>query len=119
MLDLSLTTSVYFPAFVGFFVSVIVKPGPTVPSSFGVAAPAGSATTAAMASSTTTSLLMVLPRPRWPQSLAVVVSPGSRDLPRRALVSRERRRPVRGGRLRRSLQPDGRPRTQRHRPGRT
>ena len=49
MLDLSLTTRAYFPAFVGFFVRVIVKPGPTVPSSFGVAAPAGSATTAALA----------------------------------------------------------------------
>src|SRR4026209_672145 len=98
MLDLSLTTSVYLPAFDGFFVSVIVKPGPTVPSRFGVAAPAGSATTAAMASSTTTSLLIVLPRPRWPPRVAVVVSPRSTDPPRRALVSRERRRPVRGGR---------------------
>src|SRR4026207_301656 len=98
MLDLSLTASAYFPAFVGFFVSVIVKPGPTVPSSFGVAAPAGSATTAAMASSTTTSLLMVLPHPRWPQRVAVVVSPRSTDPPRRALVSREHRRPAPGGR---------------------
>src|SRR4029450_5304891 len=98
MLDLSLTTSVYLPAFVGFFVSVIVKPGPTVPSSFGVAAPAGSATTAAMASSTTTSLLMVLPRPRWPQRVAVLVSPRSKDPLRRAPPSRVRRRRGLGGR---------------------
>ena len=33
MLDLSLTTSVYLPAFVGFFM-LIVKPGPTVPVIF-------------------------------------------------------------------------------------
>ena len=46
MLDLSLTTSVYFPAFVGFFM-LIVKPGPTVPVSFGMAATTGSAATAA------------------------------------------------------------------------
>jgi hypothetical protein len=63
MLDLSLTTSVYFPAFVGFFAMEMVKPGPTVPFNFGVAAMTGNATTAATvtASSTTTSLLMILP----------------------------------------------------------
>ena len=45
MRDLSLTTSVYFPAFVGFFM-LIVKPGPTVPVTF-VTVRTGSATTAA------------------------------------------------------------------------
>src|SRR5207237_9671320 len=51
--DLSVTTKVYFPAlsvvtfFVPFF-SVIVKPGPTVPMSFGVViAQAGTRNTAA------------------------------------------------------------------------
>src|SRR5688500_3104410 len=43
MLDLSLTTSVIFPAFVGFFAIEIVKPGPTVPVNLGVAAKTGSA----------------------------------------------------------------------------
>ena len=49
MLDLSLTTSVYFPALVGFFM-LIVKPGPTVPATFGVAASTGSAAIAPIAS---------------------------------------------------------------------
>src|SRR6185436_14627786 len=36
--DLSATTSLIFPALVGFFAIVIVKPGPTVPLNVGVAA---------------------------------------------------------------------------------
>src|SRR5262245_9551974 len=47
MLDLSDTTSLTFPAFVGFLDIEIVKPGPTVPLYDGVAAPAGSATASA------------------------------------------------------------------------
>jgi hypothetical protein len=38
--DLSATTSLIVPAFVGFFASVIVKPGPTVSVEVGVAATA-------------------------------------------------------------------------------
>jgi hypothetical protein len=62
-LDLSLTTSEYFPAFDGFLAMLIVKPGPTVPFSFGVAATTGSATTAATvtaSSAATIPLLMIL-----------------------------------------------------------
>src|SRR5688572_25554948 len=44
--DLSDTVSLTFPAFVGFFAIVMVKPGPTVPLKVGVvAATAGTATT--------------------------------------------------------------------------
>ncbi len=67
MLDLSLTTSVYFPAFVGFFM-LMVKPGPTVPGSFGTAATTGSAAIAATvtaSSATTIPLLMILLAVEW------------------------------------------------------
>ena len=38
MADLSDTVSLIFPAFVGFFAIVMVKPGPTVPLNVGVVA---------------------------------------------------------------------------------
>ena len=60
MLDLSLTTNVVFPAFVGFFASEIVKPGPTVPLNFGVAASTGSAAIAPIASASRTAAVRFL-----------------------------------------------------------
>src|SRR5215831_8645602 len=58
MLDMSLITNLYLPAFrlVTFelpFFNVIVKPGPSVPVNVGVAADADAATTSAPASSVT------------------------------------------------------------------
>ena len=47
--DLSSTTSLILPAFVGFVAILIVKPGPTVPLKVGVAAAAGSASAEAAA----------------------------------------------------------------------
>ena len=49
MLDLSLTTILTVPAFVGFEAILIVNPGPTVPLKTGVAASAGAATSKAAA----------------------------------------------------------------------
>ena len=59
MLDLSLTTSVYLPAFVGFFM-LIVKPGPTVPVTFGVAAKTGIAAIAPIVRARSTAMVRFL-----------------------------------------------------------
>ena len=59
MLDLSLTTSVYLPAFVGFFM-LIVKPGPTVPVIFGVAASTGNAAIAPITRARRTAMVRFL-----------------------------------------------------------
>src|SRR5262249_37286001 len=52
--DLSLTTSMIFPGFVGFFAIEMVKPGPTVPLKTGIAAEAGNAATSATTARLTT-----------------------------------------------------------------